>query len=324
MLILRPYQRASIDAIYAYFQEKSGHPLVVIPTAGGKSLVMAKFIQEALALYPPTRILVITHVRELISQNHAELLGVWPEAPAGIHSAGLKARDVESQVLFCGIQSVHKRAYDIQRCDLILVDEAHLIPRKANTMYRRFLDDLKKINPYMKIIGFTATPYRLDSGLLHSGKGALFDDIAYEVSVRELIDQGYLSPLISKHTDTQLDVTGVGSRAGEFIASQLESAVDLDPVTQAAVDEVIALGEARRSWLFFCSGVAHAEHIRDAIRARDITCECIFGSTPKEERDTIVADFKAGKIRSLAAMNVLTTGFNAPAVDLIAMLHPTK
>ncbi len=173
MLILRPYQRAAIDAIYAYFQEKEGHPLIVIPTAGGKSLVMATFIQEALTLYPPTRILVITHVRELISQNHAELLNVWPEAPAGIHSAGLKARDVESQVLFCGIQSVHKRAYDIQRCDLILVDEAHLIPRRSDTMYRRFLDDLKIINPYMKIIGFTATPYRLDSGLLHRGKGAL-------------------------------------------------------------------------------------------------------------------------------------------------------
>ncbi len=324
MLILRPYQRAAIDAIYAYFQEKTGHPLIVIPTAGGKSLVMATFIQEALSLYPPTRILVVTHVRELISQNHAELLKVWPEAPAGIHSAGLKARDVESQVLFCGIQSVHKRAYDIQRCDLILVDEAHLIPRKANTMYRRFLDDLTAINPYMKIIGFTATPYRLDSGLLHRGKDALFDDIAYEVSVRDLIDQQYLSSLVSKQTDTQLDVTGVGTRGGEFIASQLEAAVDLDPVTQAAVEEIITFGTDRRSWLLFCSGVAHAEHIRDAVEARGFSCACIFGSTPREERDAIIADFKAGRIRALSAMNVLTTGFNAPAVDLIAMLRPTK
>ncbi|OSM07619.1 DEAD/DEAH box helicase [Magnetofaba australis] len=324
MLTLRPYQREAIDAIYAYFEEKSGHPLVVIPTAGGKSLVMAKFIQEALGYYPSTRILVVTHVRELISQNHAELLGVWPEAPAGIHSAGLKARDTESQVLFCGIQSVHKRAYDIQQCDLVLVDEAHLIPRKANTMYRRFLDDLTAINPQLKIIGFTATPYRLDSGQLHKGKEALFDDIAYEVSVRELIDDGFLCPLISKQTETQLDVTGVGTRGGEYIASQLEAAVDQDPITQAAIGEVIAHGQDRQSWLLFCSGVAHAEHVRDALQGREISCECIFGDTPKETRDDIIARFKQREIRALAAMNVLTTGFNAPSVDLIAMLRPTK
>ncbi|MBF0182231.1 MAG: DEAD/DEAH box helicase family protein, partial [Magnetococcales bacterium] len=104
MLQLRPYQREAIDAIYAYFQEKTGNPLIVIPTAGGKSLVMATFIQEALHFYPDTRILVVTHVRELISQNFSELVNLWPEAPAGIYSAGLNSRDTEAQVLFCGIQ----------------------------------------------------------------------------------------------------------------------------------------------------------------------------------------------------------------------------
>ncbi|MEG3640705.1 DEAD/DEAH box helicase [Magnetococcus sp. PR-3] len=324
MLELRPYQRQAIDAIYTYFQEKNGHPLIVIPTAGGKSLVMATFIREAIDHYPETRILVVTHVRELISQNHAELLGAWPQAPAGIHSAGLGERDVASQVLFCGIQSVHKRAYDIQRCDLVLVDEAHLIPRKANTMYRKFLEELTAINPYMKIIGFTATPYRLDSGLLHKGKDALFDDIAFDVPINDLIDDGFLSPLISKKTDTQLDVTGVGTRGGEFIAGQLEAAVNREDVTRAAVEEIIAFGQERRAWLLFCSGVAHAEHVRDAIKARGYSCEGIFGHTPKEERDWIVEEFRAGRIRALAAMNVLTTGFNVKSVDLIAMLRPTK
>ena len=321
---LRPYQREAIDALYAYFQENTGNPILCIPTAGGKSLVMAMFIQEAITFYPTTRILIITHVRELISQNHDELLGLWPGAPAGINSAGLKSRDIESQVLFCGIQSVHKRAYDIQKADLVLVDEAHLIPRKTNTMYRRFLTDLRKINPALKIIGLTATPYRLDSGVLHQGKNALFDDIAYEISVRDLVDQGYLSPLISKQTDTQLDISDVGTRGGEFIANQLEQAVDKDPITQAAVEEIVDFGQERKSWLLFCSGVAHAEHIRDAVRTRGFSCECIFGSTPQGERNKIIDAFKRGEIRALAAMNVLTTGFNAPAVDLIAMLRPTK
>ncbi|MBF0181933.1 MAG: DEAD/DEAH box helicase family protein [Magnetococcales bacterium] len=324
MLTLRAYQREAIDAIYRYFEQKTGNCLIIIPTAGGKSLVMATFIQEALQLYPDTRILMVTHVRELISQNFSELVNLWPEAPAGIHSAGLNSRDTEAQVLFCGIQSVHKRAYDIQRADLVLVDEAHLIPRTSDTMYQRFLDDLKRINPYMKIIGLTATPYRLDSGLLHQGAGALFDDIACEVSVRDLVDQGYLSPLISKCTDTQLDVSGVGTRGGEFIPGQLEAAVDKDPITRAAVEEIIFHGRNRRSWLIFCSGVAHARHVQEAVQAHGISCETIFGDTPKAEQDGIITAFKRGEIRSLASMGVLTTGFNAPAVDLIAMLRPTK
>ena len=324
MLELRPYQQSAITAIYNYFEDHHGNPLVVIPTAGGKSLVMASFIDGVLKAWPDQRILIVTHVRELIAQNHAEMLGLWPEAPAGIYSAGLGRRDVEARILFAGIQSIHRRPAEIGHCDLILIDEAHLIPGKENTMYRRFLDRMKRINPKVKVIGLTATPYRLDSGMLHEGENALFSDIAYEVSVRDLIADGYLSPLVSKQPDTTLDVTGVGSRGGEFIASDLQKAVDKDVITSAAVEEIIAYGKDRKSWLAFCSGISHATHVAEEFRRRGISCATIFGDTPKDERDRIIADFKAGKIRALASMGVLTTGFNAPAVDLVAMLRPTK
>lgn len=324
MLTLRPYQQEAIDAIYGYFAAASGHPLVVIPTAGGKSLVMASFVKGVLERWPDQRLLVVTHVRELIAQNHAELIGLWPDAPAGIYSAGLGRRDLGARILFAGIQSIHKRAYDIQQCDLVLVDEAHLIPGASNTMYRKFLDTLARINPHLKVIGFTATPYRTGAGMLHEGDGALFTDIAYEVSVRRLIDEGWLCPLVSKAADTKLDVSGVGSRGGEFIAGQLQAAVDLPGITASAVDEIVALGADRRSWLAFCAGVEHAEHVAEALRERGITAATIFGETPKAERDRTIAAFKRGEIRALASMGVLTTGFNAPCVDLIAMLRPTK
>jgi len=84
MLTLRPYQQAAIASIYGYFQNNKGNPLVIIPTAGGKSLVMAAFIEGVLKAWPDQRILIVTHVRELIAQNHAEMIGLWPEAPAGI------------------------------------------------------------------------------------------------------------------------------------------------------------------------------------------------------------------------------------------------
>ena len=324
MLTLRPYQKAAIAAIYEYYENKSGNCCIVIPTAGGKSLVMAAFIEGVLKSWPDQRILIVTHVRELIAQNHAEMIGLWPAAPAGIYSAGLGKREAQARVLFAGIQSIHRRAKEIGHTDLVLIDEAHLIPGNSSTMYRRFLDALSAINPALKVIGLTATPFRTDSGMLHEGKSALFTDIAFEAPVRELIDQGYLSPLVSKQPATQLDVSKVGTRAGDFIARDLAVAVDQDAITRAAVAEIIDYGKDRKSWLAFCSGVDHARHVAEEFRRRGITCRTIFGDTPKDERDAIIAAFKRGEIRALASMGVLTTGFNAPGVDLIALLRPTK
>lgn len=324
MLTLRPYQQAAITAIYGYFQTHTGNPLVVIPTAGGKSLVMASFIEGVLKAWPDQRILIVTHVRELIAQNHAEMIGLWPEAPTGIYSAGLGKREAQARILFAGIQSIHRRAAEIGHTDLVLIDEAHLIPGKSSTMYRRFLDALKAINPALKVIGLTATPFRLDCGMLHEGQNALFTDIAYEAPVRELIDAGYLSPLVSKQPATRLDVSKVGTRAGDFIARDLAAAVDQDAITRAAVTEIIAHGRDRKSWLAFCSGVEHARHVAEEFGRQGISCRTIFGDTPKDERDAILAAFKRGEIRALASMGVLTTGFNAPGVDLIALLRPTQ
>jgi DNA repair protein RadD len=324
MLTLRPYQQAAIGSIYGYFQNHKGNPLVVIPTAGGKSLVMAAFIEGVLKTWPDQRILIVTHVRELIAQNHAEMIGLWPEAPAGIYSAGLGKREARARVLFAGIQSIHRRAHEVGHTDLVLIDEAHLIPGNSSTMYRRFLDGLAQINPALKVIGLTATPFRLESGMLHEGSSALFTDIAYEAPVRELIDAGYLSPLVSKLPATRLDVSRVGTRAGDFIARDLAAAVDKEAITRAAVTEIIEHGAERKSWLAFCSGVEHARHVAEEFCRQGISCGTIFGDTPKEERDAIIAVFKRGDIRALASMGVLTTGFNAPGVDLIALLRPTK
>jgi DNA repair protein RadD len=324
-LSLRPYQRAAIEALYDYFSASSGNPLVVMPTGTGKSLCIAGFTREAIAAYGDTRVLILTHVKELIQQNFMTLLRAWPEAPAGIYSAGLSRRDIHAQILFAGIQSIHRHARQVQRCDLVLIDEAHLLGRGDSGMYRSFLSQLNEINAgLLKVVGFTATPYRLDSGMLHEGKDRLFTDIAYQVPVLEMIQQGYLCPVVPKQTSTQLDVGGVGTRGGEFIAKDLEAAVDRDEVTRAAVAEIVQHGEGRGSWLVFCSGVAHARHVRDAIREHGISAETVTGDTPAPERDGILAAFKAGRLRCVTNANVLTTGFDAPGTDLVALLRPTK
>ena len=324
-LVLRPYQQAAVDALYAYFDAHSGNPLVCMPTGTGKSIVIAGFIRSAIQAYPNCRVLMLTHVRELISQNFAALLKAWPDAPAGIYSAGLGRRDINAQILFAGIQSIHKRAYQVQAAHLVIVDEAHLISRNESSMYRDFLAQLDDINGgLLKVIGTTATPYRLDSGLLHEGEDRIFTDIAYNVPMLDMIGQGYLCPVIPKRTHTQLDTSGVGTRGGEFIPGQLERAVDKSHINRSAVDEIVRHGQDRKSWLVFCSGVDHAHHIRDEIRQRGITCETVTGETPKDERDNILAAFKAGRLRAVTNMNVLTTGFDSPATDLIALIRPTK
>jgi DNA repair protein RadD len=321
---LRQYQRDAIDSIYDYFSGADGNPLIVMPTGTGKSVVIAGFLREAIEGWSDTRVLVLTHVKELIQQNFAALLRMWPTAPAGIYSAGLNKRDLHAQILFGGIQSIYKRAYAVQRCDLVLIDEAHLLSESDSGMYRTFLTALREINPAVKVIGFTATPYRMKTGLLHEGENRIFTDICYDIPILKMIEQGYLCPVVPKRTKTQLDVGGVGTRGGEFIARDLERAVDLADVNAAAVDEIVTLGKDRGSWLIFCSGVAHAEHIRDEIQSRGIECEAVLGETTSTARDRILTNFKAGRLRALTNANVLTTGFDAPGVDLIGLLRPTK
>lgn len=324
MITLRPYQQDAINAIYKYFMSKDGNPLIVMPTGTGKSIVIDEFIRGAIDNYPNTRILNLVHVRELILQNYMTLMRIWKDAPAGIYSAGLGRRDLHAQILFAGIQSIYKKIDVLDKFDLVLVDEAHLIPRNVDTMYGKFLTALKKKNPKVKIIGFTATPFRLDSGMLHKGDKAMFDDIAYECNIANMIDQGYLTEVIAKVTDTQLDISQVKKRGGEFIAGELERAVDKKETTDLAVEEIIKKGFERGSWLIFCSGVTHAKNVAAAIREYGIDCQTVTGDTPIKERDQILSRFKLGQIRAVTNANVLTTGFDAPGVDLIAMLRPTE
>ena len=322
---LRQYQRESIDAIYKHFEAWSSNPLVVIPTGGGKAPVLATFIREALEAWPDTRILQLVHVKELVSQNHETMLDVMPHCRTSLASASLsKHKDFSGQVIFASIQSVYRNGFDMGKVDLVVVDEAHLIPHKAEGMYRKLLSDLTLANPYIKIIGYTATPFRMQSGRLDQGEGRIFGRIAYEVGIADLIEWGYLSPLIHKGMQTQIDTTGVRMTGGEFNKKGLAEAVDREEVTRQAVAEIVEYGRNRKCWLAFGVSVDHAEHIRDEVRSHGYSAEMIHGGTPGAERDRIISEFKAGRIRCLTNCDVLTTGFNVPQVDLLAVIRPTK
>ena len=322
MTTLRPYQRDAIDAVLDYWASGGGNPLVEMATGTGKSIVIATLVRELLTNYPDMRVLMLVHVKELVAQNFQAMLRTWPQAPIGINAAGLHRRDTSHQILFASIQSVFRHAKKLGPRDLVLIDEAHLVPAQGDGMYQKLLSDLDAPHG-MRVAGFTATPYRVDSGRLDRGKNRLFEKIVYTYDIGRGIDDKYLSSLTSKATAMAINVSGVARRGGEFVPGALEIAVDKDWITRAAVDEIVKFGEQRRSWLVFCTGVKHAGHVADEIKSRGISCEAVTGDTPSGERDRILRDFKDGRIRCLTNAMVLTTGFDAPKVDMIAMLRPT-
>lgn len=322
MIVLRPYQQRAIDQLYDWFTKNEGNPCLVLPTGAGKSHIVAALCKDAVKSWPGTRILMLTHQKELIEQNSEKMRQHWPNAPMGIYSASVGKRQLGEPITFAGIQSIIKKADIIGHQDLVIIDECHLVNHKDEGNYRKLLNILQQENPALRVVGLTATPYRLGHGLI-TDKPAIFDALVEPVTINELIYHGFLSPLKSKLTTTQLSVEGVHKRGGEYIESELQKAVDVDEKNIAIVDEVIRLADNRKSWLFFCSGVEHARHIAEALRFRGVTSEVVTGETPKAERASILRDFKEGRIKALTNANVLTTGFDAPSIDLIAMLRPT-
>lgn len=324
MMLIRHYQRLAIDALMSYWSDGGGNGLIEMATGTGKSLVQAVLLKELLADYPTMRVICLVHSRELVSQNAQAILRAWPQAPIGINSASLGRRDKQSQILFASIQSVYKDdGFSLGPRELVMIDECHLTPPSGEGMYRNFLANLRLRVPDLRVAGLTATPFRTGSGRLDAGDDRLFHKTVYKYGIAEGIADGFLSPLVSKATATAIDVSGVKIVAGEFNKQALEVAVDQDWVTKSAVAEIVQFGQERSAWLAFCTGVDHAFHVRDEIRSHGISCETVTGATPKGERDSILGAFKSGRIRCLTNCSVLTTGFDAPNIDMIAMLRPT-
>lgn len=318
---LRPYQQTAIDALWHYWKYRGKAPIICAPTGSGKSLLIAEICRKVLTDHPGTRIIQVTDSRELIEQNCKEFLKYYPEASTGIYSAGLGKKQKHADVTFAGIQSVYKHVYDFDPAiDLVIVDEAHTIPKESATRYGEFLKAIRIANPNAAFVGLTATPYRLDSGLLHHGEGALFDGIAYDISINTLIHGGYLVPVISKGGIKNIDLSQVKTTAGEYNLGDLACAADDPALVEAACEEIKKYGADRRSWLIFAAGVDHAYHIQSFIPGSEV----VTGDMNTKARDKIINKFRAGEIKCLINIGVLVKGFNAPCVDLIALMTATK
>lgn len=323
---LRPYQKKAIQRTFYSWRDGVRRGVVAVPTGGGKSLIQAEMVKTLLGSLQGYRVLALTHVKELIEQNSEELLDLWPEAPVGIYSAGIGRRELDKQITFAGIQSFHRVKHKLKPApNLVIVDECHLINNKQGTMYKDTLDYLFKCNPKMRLVGLSATPFRLSSGWLHTGKDAMFEEITFDVKITHLIENGWLCRPTSKATETKIDTSQVKHGIdGDFQIGDLQRCMMEGDNTPHAVDEIIKAGANRKKWIVFSSGVKHANQIRDIMRAKGVTAMVITGTTPKEERKRIIADYKRGAFKCIINFGVLTTGFNVPEIDLLAMLRSTE
>jgi len=323
MMQLRPYQQDAVDAVYAHLREHDDNPVVAIPTGGGKTPVIATMCRDAVSRWNG-RVLILAHVKELLEQALDKLQQVAPEMwhQIGVYSAGLKSRDTEHPIIVAGIQSVYRRACDLDRFDLVIVDEAHMIPPDGDGMYRTFLEEARKINPNLRVIGLTATPFRMTTGPI-CGPDNVLNSVCYEIGVRELIVQGFLCQLVSKGGREDVDTDGLHVRGGEFMADEVEALMDKDERVESACKEIVEYTRDRNSCLVFTSGVQHARHVAEVLRRSDPRVETVFGETADQDRVRAIAEFRAGRVKYLVNVNVLTHGFDAPNVDCVAMLRPT-
>jgi DNA repair protein RadD len=303
----------------------------VVHHNSGKTPVIATFCKDAVERWSG-RVLILAHVKELLEQAAEKLRAICPDVRFGIYSAGLKRRDMRHPVIVAGIQSVYKRACEFDPFDLVIVDEAHLIPPSGEGMYRQFLSDAKTVNPNLRVIGLTATPYRMTTGMICAPDHFL-NAVCYEVGVRELIVGGYLCPLVTKSGSPKVDTETLKVRGGEFVAGEVEDLMDTDELVEAACAEIVELTRDRKSVLLFASGVEHGRHVQRVLEeTHGVECGFVCGETSPGERDELLSRFRGDTsdclferqpLKYLCNVNVLTTGFDAPNIDCVAMLRPT-
>jgi DNA repair protein RadD len=324
-MIPRPYQSKAISDLWDWFEKHpEGNPVIEACVGAGKSYVIAALCQHAITTWKGTRILMLVHVKELIEQNHEELLKVWPEAPVGIHSASVGKKDIGNDILYCGIGSVYKKAHLMGKIDLVLVDECHLINTENSGMYRTFLNELKRYCPFMRTIGLTGTAFRGNGVWLTDGDNPLFTHVAARVTMKELLKLGFLAKLKPAVTGVHYSSDGIEIVNGDYNIRQLADRVDRDELINATCDDMIVKASQRKKWLVFCVNVEHAIHVSDALKRRGIASAVIHGETPKSEREKTIARFRAGELQAICNCAVLTTGFNVKDVDCIALLRSTK
>ena len=329
---LRPYQKACVDQTILHFKNSKEPALIVLPTGAGKSIVIAE-----LARIAKGRVLVLAHVKELVEQNHAKFVTLSDST--GIYSAGLNRKDFDQKVIFGSIQSVANAEVDFfKNFSLLIIDECHRVSFNGDTQYLHVISKLKESNPCLCILGLTATPYRLGLGWIYdyhvekkilrskSKNGRFFKRCLFELSLGFMIKNKFLTPPVKIDSPVacyDFSSLKLKSSSGTFVLSEIESILkDQKRITPSIIQNIVDMSKDRLGVMIFTTTVAHAEEILKLLPK--FISAMVVGETESSDRDEIIQLFKEKKLKFLVNVSVLTTGFDAPHVDVIAILRPTE
>lgn len=328
MYQLRSYQQEAVQATLHHFRQTRDPAVIVLPTGAGKSLVIAE-----LARLAKGRVLVLAHVKELVEQNHAKYLGFGLQA--GIFSAGLQRKDSEEKVIFGSIQSIARAPADFfNNFSLLVIDECHRVSVENETQYFQVIDQLRKLNPNICVLGLTATPYRLGQGWIYqwhkqkkikqTDQPRFFKTCIYELSIAYLIKNKFLTAPIQIDSPVACyDFSSLKLNGTRFVTQQIEALLkDQKRITPIILKNIVDISSERKGVMIFTSSVAHAKEILQCLP--EDKSALIVGDTANDERDQLIESFKQQKLKYLVNVSVLTTGFDAPHVDVIAILRPTE
>lgn len=331
---LRPYQEQCINDLFGWLQRHpTGNPIVEATVGAGKSVIIAELCRRVITMSPAARIVMCVASRELCRQNLDKLLTVWADAPAGVCSASLGEKDLESQIIFATIGSIARHADKLGKVDIMLIDECHNVNSKDKGMYRTLIGDIKRFgNPSLCVIGFTGTPFRGDGIWLWQGEDPLFAGTACRITMDELLEQGYLAPLVvDKGDKPKMDISNVKMAGGDFFVKDLAHVAINDDLIKAVMDDFYISGfTTRNKFLFYCVNKEHAYKVLEALQSfMGLNPAIITADTPKGERDKTLSCYKLPKgdpdaINALVSIGTLTTGFDAPETDCIVLLRPTR
>lgn len=328
MYKLRDYQQEAVNKTIEYFKKKRDPALIVLPTGAGKSLVIAELARIARG-----RVLVLAHVKELVEQNHAKYTSYG--LSAGVFSASLGKKDADQKAIFGSIQSV-ARADDsfFENFSLVIIDECHRVAEEGSTQYQEVITKLRKLNPQICILGLTATPYRLGLGWMYeySHNGELkseevrfFKHCLYELPLSYMIKNHFLTrPVKVDIPVTSYDFSELTEKGRMYTTKEVEDILNNQKnLTPLIVKNIIDISEKfnRQGVMIFTASVKHAQEVLEYLPPESAI---VLGDTDINERERIVNDFKDRKFKYLVNVSVLTTGFDAPHVDLIAILRPTE
>lgn len=329
MYKLRDYQQQAVNNTIKFFQKKREPAMIVLPTGAGKSLVIAE-----LARIANGRVLVLAHVKELVEQNYDKYKSYGLEA--GIFSASLGKKDRDEKAIFGSVQSVARASDEFfNNFSLLVIDECHRVAEEGATQYQEVIKKLLDRNPQLCILGLTATPYRLGLGWIYefnqagemkTDKKRFFKQCVYELPLSYMIKHRYLTiPVKVDIPVTCYDFSELTDRDRMYTAAEVEEVLKSQMrLTPFIIKNIIDITEkySRKGVMIFSSSVKHAEEIMTYLPAGD--SRIVLGDTDMKDRVEIVNDFKNRKFKYLVNVSVLTTGFDAPHVDVIAILRPTE